>query len=144
MVYVLTVSLSGLESQFDITRLSYVTTQGIPYDFKSVMHYGAYAFSIDRSRLPTIEPLDSSIPLSELGQREGFSPSDIVHVNTLYCGGGTRKYQCTGSLYATRLSVAKLAVQWSVYNSLHYNYSKLINRIGVCVFSNIELYIRDF
>ena len=93
VVYVLIVSLSGLESQFDITRLSYVTTQGIPYDFKSVMHYGAYAFSIDRRRLPTIEPLDSNIPLSELGQREGFSPSDIVHVNTLYCGGGTRKHQ---------------------------------------------------
>lgn len=49
------------------------------------MHYDAYAFS--RNGRPTIEPLDSSIPLNSLGQRSDFSTGDLKHVNTLYCEG---------------------------------------------------------
>ena len=67
-----------------------MTTQGIPYDLGSVMHYSAFAFS--RNRQPTIEPVNPSVQLSSLGQRNGFSPSDIQHVNTLYCGGGKHRY----------------------------------------------------
>lgn len=79
-------AVSGQENNFEITSSAFVTTQGIPYDLRSVMHYSAFAFS--RNRQPTIVPVDSSIQLSSLGQRDGFSPSDIQHVNTLYCGGG--------------------------------------------------------
>lgn len=50
------------------------------------MHYGAFDFS--RNGQPTIEPMDASFPLGDLGQRDGFTQSDINHVNTLYCGGG--------------------------------------------------------
>ena len=74
-----------MESNFDKTSTSFVTTQGVAYDYGSVMHYGAYDFS--RNGQPTIVPQDSNIPLSGLGQRKGFSPSDITHVNVLYCGG---------------------------------------------------------
>ena len=83
-------AVSGQENNFEITSSAFVTTQGIPYDLGSVMHYSAFAFS--RNRQPTIEPVNPSVQLSSLGQRNGFSPSDIQHVNTLYCGGGKHRY----------------------------------------------------
>ena len=51
------------------------------------MHYGSHAFSSNGN--PTIRPLLSQVSLSELGQRSGFSDSDLEHVNILYCGEGT-------------------------------------------------------
>nr|CAD7570680.1 unnamed protein product [Timema californicum] len=52
----------------------------------SVMHYGMYSFSKDR-RSPTIIPKRENTVL--LGQRRGFSQTDIVKVNRLYeCGSG--------------------------------------------------------
>nr|CAD7417455.1 unnamed protein product [Timema poppensis] len=52
----------------------------------SVMHYGMYSFSKDR-RSPTILPKRENTVL--LGQRRGFSQTDIVKVNRLYeCGSG--------------------------------------------------------
>ncbi len=63
-----------------------MTTQGVPYDIGSIMHYGAFAFS--RNREPTIQPRDSSVSLDQLGQRSGFSSRDLQHVNTLYCSDG--------------------------------------------------------
>nr|CAD7460211.1 unnamed protein product [Timema tahoe] len=56
------------------------------YDTSSVMHYGMYSFSKDR-RSPTIIPKRENTVL--LGQRRGFSQTDIVKVNRLYeCGSG--------------------------------------------------------
>ena len=80
-----TCSLSvGVESNFDVISSAFATTQGISYDFSSLMHYSAYAFS--RNGRPTIVPLDSSLSLDSLGQREDFSEGDLQHVKTLYCG----------------------------------------------------------
>lgn len=78
--------ITGLESNFETTSTAFVTTQGVPYDLRSIMHYGAFAFS--RNGRPTIEPVDSSVSQNSLGQRNGFTQLDIQHVNTLYCGGG--------------------------------------------------------
>lgn len=78
-------SFIGTESNFDITNPSFVTTQSIPYDLGSIMHYSAFAFS--NNRQATITPVDSNIPLSALGQRQGLSDMDLEHVTTLYCGG---------------------------------------------------------
>ncbi|CAG2064340.1 unnamed protein product [Timema podura] len=56
------------------------------YDTSSVMHYGMYSFSKDR-RSPTIIPKRENTVL--LGQRRGFSQTDIVKVNRLYeCASG--------------------------------------------------------
>lgn len=49
------------------------------------MHYGAYAFSTNGK--PTIIPIDSTIDKTRLGQRDGFSINDILHVKALYCPG---------------------------------------------------------
>lgn len=75
---------TGVESNFDVISSAFATTQGVSYDFFSIMHYSAYAFS--RNGQPTIVPLDSSRSLNSLGQREGFSEGDLQHVKTLYCG----------------------------------------------------------
>lgn len=76
--------LLDFESNFDIASEAISDLQGIPYDYGSVMHYSAYAFAVDR-RTPTITPIDSSVSLSALGQRGGFSSSDITHARLLYC-----------------------------------------------------------
>lgn len=57
------------------------------YDFDSIMHYDAYAFTSNGR--PTIEPTDSSISLDRLGQREALSETDKAHIKALYCGDGT-------------------------------------------------------
>ena len=75
-----------MESNFVAQSAAFVTTQGVSYDLRSIMHYGAFDFS--RNGQPTIEPVDRAIPLNSLGQRQGLTNSDIQHVNTLYCGGG--------------------------------------------------------
>ncbi len=51
-----------------------------PYDFNSIMHYGAYDFARDFLSA-TIETVPAGIPI---GQREGLSPGDIQGVQWLY------------------------------------------------------------
>nr|CAH0105035.1 unnamed protein product [Daphnia galeata] len=52
-----------------------------PYDTGSIMHYDAYAFAKDR-RYPTITSKKNDG--QQLGQREGFSNSDMLKLNRLY------------------------------------------------------------
>ena len=74
-----------MESNFEKADRSYATTQGIPYDTGSIMHYSSRAFS--RNGQHTIVPVDPTMDPSELGQREGFSTRDLQHVQALYCEG---------------------------------------------------------
>ena len=77
----------GLESQFDKVSTRLATTQGVTYDYESIMHYSSTAFS--RNGRPTILPLTSSVSPSQLGNRRGFTSRDLQHVNTLYRCQGT-------------------------------------------------------
>ena len=79
--------LSSLGNGRDFERANpiFVTTQGVPYDFDSLLHYNAYAFSSNGQ--VTIQPKDGNVALSRLGQREGFSENDLLHVKSLYCPG---------------------------------------------------------
>ncbi|KAH7724532.1 NAS-13 protein [Aphelenchoides avenae] len=70
---------SGLEDQFDKYSLSIIDNLGTQYDYGSVMHYGATAFS--KNGQPTIEPLQSGVTI---GQRSGFSDTDLYKINKLY------------------------------------------------------------
>jgi astacin len=49
------------------------------YDYTSIMHYGAYAFS--KNYKPTIEPLQPDVTI---GQRDGLSEGDILAVHSMY------------------------------------------------------------
>lgn len=55
-----------------------------PYDFDSVMHYGAYDFS-DAGGV-VLEPRDASVPLERLGQRCGPSALDLASIRATYPG----------------------------------------------------------
>lgn len=57
---------------------------GTPYDYDSIMHYGAKAFT--RNDQPTLEVRESSYT-RVIGQRSGLSKTDILQANLLYgCG----------------------------------------------------------
>lgn len=79
---------TGVAGNFLKLSSSQVTTQGVPYDFSSIMHYSAYAFS--RNGKPTILPKDKSISLGTLGQRTRLSTKDLQHIKALYCDDGKR------------------------------------------------------
>lgn len=49
------------------------------YDFDSIMHYPAYF-----EGKPAIKPLDSSVDLNRMGQRNGYSVTDQATINYMY------------------------------------------------------------
>ena len=69
--------------QFSIDTTRYSDTQGTPYDYNSVMHYGPTAFSKNGSA--TIVPLQPNV---KIGQLYHLSPLDIAAVRKFYnCSG---------------------------------------------------------
>ena len=64
-------------------RIASSSTDVGEYDFRSVMHYRAFQFGIDRSR-PTIIPIDPNIPLSEVGGVSRLSPGDVEGIEFVY------------------------------------------------------------
>ena len=77
---------TGFRNNFNRQSGSVADVQGIPYDFDSLMHYGAYGFAINRN-IPVIRPRSSSISINRFGQRNRLSPYDIMQVNIKYCPG---------------------------------------------------------
>ncbi|GIY85321.1 zinc metalloproteinase nas-7 [Caerostris darwini] len=61
---------------------SKVTTFGLPYDFRSVLHYHDREFAIDRTR-KTLEP-KVSVGGVVIGRAEELSKMDILKLNKLY------------------------------------------------------------
>ena len=66
---------------FNKKSIQEVTSLGLPYDYDGVMHYGEKAFAINRN-FPTIVKLKRTG--GKIGQRKGFSLTDIAQLNTLY------------------------------------------------------------
>lgn len=69
---------SGKEYNFAMYTNSYVSAFGQEYDYKSILHYGAYAFT--KNGLKTIEAKGSE----SIGQRSYLSELDIKKVNIMY------------------------------------------------------------
>lgn len=69
----------GKENNFNIYPDTTVTDFNVRYDYGSVMHYGATAFSINGQR--TIVPKD---PNAAIGQRVSMSEKDISKLNWMY------------------------------------------------------------
>lgn len=78
--------IAGAEGNFKPVSASWVNIQNVPYDFDSIMHYGATFFAINPS-IATIKPISSSININRMGQRNGFSDWDVKKIKIAYCGG---------------------------------------------------------
>ena len=74
---------AGVAGNFVKLSTSQVKTQGVKYDYGSIMHYSAYAFSTNGK--PTIQPKDRSVSIRTLGQRVRLSTRDLEHISALYC-----------------------------------------------------------
>lgn len=72
----------GTEHNFKKYGNSQINSLGVPYDYMSLMHYGATAFA-NRRGVYTIRRKDGG---TNLGQRYGLSPKDIKQANLFYCG----------------------------------------------------------
>jgi len=89
--------MNGMEYNFLKYSLAKINHLGAEYDTCSVMHYGAYAFS--KNRRKTISEKNHGTGC-KLGQRNGFSKTDLLKINKLYqCSGttGTGTGEETGS-----------------------------------------------
>ncbi|XP_053982426.1 zinc metalloproteinase nas-4-like [Hylaeus volcanicus] len=81
--------LSGHSGNFEKASKRTTDAFGVGYDYGSVMHYSANAFS--RNGQPTIVPKGAS--KNQLGQREGFSKRDIQKIRKMYkCNKRRRSY----------------------------------------------------
>jgi hypothetical protein len=78
---------AGHEHNFALHDLSESQNWGdVTYDFGSIMHYRLNSFSWNGEH--TIEPKPGvDVDLGIVGQREGFSDSDLAQLNALYCSG---------------------------------------------------------
>merc|ERR1719431_1209585 len=69
-----------MQNNFNSFTASQITALGEPYDYQSVMHYGAYDFSKNGQK--TIVRLDGSE--ADLGNEVGFSQVDVNKLNKMY------------------------------------------------------------
>jgi hypothetical protein len=80
--------VEGYENNFNKYSSSVISHYGQPYDYLSVMHYGAYDFSSNGQIV--LEPTDSSVSASSLGQRVQASASDVAKIRAMYgCDAGS-------------------------------------------------------
>lgn len=71
----------GKEFNFRKVSKEESSTNGVPYDYSSVMHYGKNAFSNGNgSTIITKDPNLQDV----IGQRLEVSPSDVLELNRLY------------------------------------------------------------
>lgn len=70
----------GYEVNFDKAKSGETSGFGVPYDYGSVMHYSANAFS--KNNMVTIEAKMKTN--DKMGQRDGFSAKDVEKVNRMY------------------------------------------------------------
>lgn len=71
--------LPGYDSQFQKYSLEIIQLLDTPYDYSSIMHYGATDFS--RNGQPTIQAKEVG---QKIGQRYGFSAIDVFKINKMY------------------------------------------------------------
>ena len=94
---------SGKEHNFKTYDDKVSSALGVPYDYGSVMHYSKTSFNIESE--PTIVTKIPSF-MDVIGQRMGFSASDLTKLNRLYkCSKLTNeKDRCLISVHSQKHS----------------------------------------
>lgn len=69
----------GHEHNFNKYNESVVTDYGTTYDYESLMHYSGKAFSKN-----TKDTIEAKKPTKTLGQRKGFTDTDLSKLNKMY------------------------------------------------------------
>ena len=77
-------ALVGFQEMFETESRS--SSQGLPYDFRSIMHLRHNAFSRDHSE-STVVPRNRTISKTILGCSAKATDLDFLHLNILYCEG---------------------------------------------------------
>lgn len=97
-VYILRQNIPGsMYFNFQRYTTGYVDDYRVPYDYTSVMHYGAYAFSHNGQR--TIQTKNSQYQ-NIIGKAPGLSFRDIKLANLMYqCGSHCKGKSCPGQGY---------------------------------------------
>lgn len=72
----------ALLGNFAKLSLSEATSFGVAYDYASVMHYSPYSFS--RNGQATLRALKLTAAAKQMGQRKGFSTSDLQKIKAMY------------------------------------------------------------
>ena len=83
-IHVTVIALAEFKGNFWIENRT--TSQGLPYDFSSIMHFRHLAFSRDGHK-STIIPRSRTISKTFLGSSATPTDLDFLHLNLLYCGG---------------------------------------------------------
>ncbi|XP_075158652.1 hatching enzyme 1.2-like [Haematobia irritans] len=97
-------------------RASKTIAFGVPYDYGSVMHYSANAFSTNGQ--PTIVPV-RSMGSSKMGQRDGFSDMDVEKLNQMYdCGYNSGSETVPAPIPAPAVPAPSAGTENAVDNSL--------------------------
>jgi hypothetical protein len=73
---------TDLQGNFNKLGATVVSPFGVPYDYKSIMHYRANAFAIN-PKIPTIISKQSKV--TSFGNTQ-LSPSDALKINNMYKG----------------------------------------------------------
>ncbi|XP_045129131.1 astacin-like isoform X2 [Portunus trituberculatus] len=82
--------MRGYACAFDKdTNWQYV---GEGYNYASIMHYGAYSFSVNWGVLETIVPLDTKVVLHEPWEKYEMEHSDANQINNLYAAECARRH----------------------------------------------------
>ncbi|XP_052863722.1 hatching enzyme 1.2-like [Anopheles cruzii] len=85
---------AGTASNFDKAQTGSTNNFGVQYDYGSIMHYSENAFSSNGK--PTIVAKRSGG--NKMGQRSGFSASDLTKVRAMYkCSGSTSSSSSSSS-----------------------------------------------
>jgi len=89
---------SGHHHNFEI-RDKDTTTNGIPYDYYSIMHYDSFAFTQDWN-VPSIIPKQAGVELVHSSYKSGYTPLDVQAVRKLYANAGVSR--CSGAFTTSK------------------------------------------
>lgn len=73
---------AGTENNFNTYSADRIYQYQVPYDYGSVMHYSATAFSVNGEDTIVAKDVEAG---KAMGQRAGMSDYDITRINNMYC-----------------------------------------------------------